>query len=243
MYINIKLPPDFGAFNRFRMENYPFNGLFTSYLAALSRMGTALSMDVDELVGYIEDRVFEGERLPDVPEGEENAPVNIRYKTDDPDVTAYIGSSRLTNRMAIMYIVRMTMRLSVAYGTSLLRLTRLIKGMSGELDDKKKPLEKTKAGDIIKEVPKVRVKKAEDFMDGAPLELEDGILNEPDDEPAPRVTRRSQALRDKEADKPVSPVLKSAQAAKEALSQLTELTAKAGEGAVETNPLMQDFFG
>ena len=129
MYISIKLPPEFGSFNKLQAENYPFNALFTEYLAAISRLGMEKGMDVGELVGWIEDTVFEGRRLPDVPEGGEA--VNIRYRTDDKDVAAYIGGSGSTNRMAVMWIARMTLRLSEEYGTSLFRLTRVIKDLSG----------------------------------------------------------------------------------------------------------------
>ena len=128
MYISIKLPPAFGSFNRLRQENYPFNSLFTAYLAEVSRLGLSLGLDIEELVGYIEDRLFEGERLPDIPEGDE--PVNMRYKTDDEDVVAYIGGSKLTNRMAVLYITRMTLRLSAAHGNSLFRLTKLISDLN-----------------------------------------------------------------------------------------------------------------
>ena len=100
MYISIRLPKEFGSFHRIQKENYPFNSLFTSYLAAVSRLGMSMNMDVDELVGYLEDRIFEGQRLTDVTMGDEQ--VNIRYRPADPDVTKYLNDRVLTNSIDIM---------------------------------------------------------------------------------------------------------------------------------------------
>lgn len=241
MYISIKLPPAFGSFNKLRKENYPFNSLFTAYLAAVSRLGIALSVDVDELVGYIEDRVFDGQRLPDVPEG--NEPVNIRYKTDDLDVVRYIGGSSLTNRMAVMYIARMTLRLSAAYGTSLFRLTRLINDLDPSAEAvkaPKKPREPAKKEtDKAKEQPVSESRKAG----------QEPKTEEPSPMPMPRVTSKvpvqeQQPVISMQEQRPSS-VQASADAAKAALSELAELTAQADNGdasqIVKTNPYLNDF--
>lgn len=240
MYISIKLPPAFGSFNRLRQENYPFNSLFTAYLAEVSRLGLSLGLDIEELVGYIEDRLFEGERLPDIPEGDE--PVNMRYKTDDEDVVAYIGGSKLTNRMAVLYITRMTLRLSAAHGNSLFRLTKLISDLNTAdaapaRMPKEKPAAKPKETAPVKKNP-VPVKK-EEKQEETPV-------------PMPRVSSKAAVSEPVTAKQPAgeqkSSVLESAEAAKAALSELTELTAAAqpadtaGE-VIETNPLLGAFGG
>lgn len=237
MYISIKLPPAFGSFNRLRKENYPFNNLFTTYLAAVSRLGLELHMDVDELVGYIEDRIFEGQRVPDVPEGTE--PVNIRYKTEDPDVIKYIGGSSLTNRMAVMYIARMTMRLSAAYGTSLFRLTKLIADLDPSAEIVRTP-KKPKEQPAPKPAPKpVSKPKEEPKKEQEPL-------------PMPRISSKAPVQQEvlPEQQPVSSSVLKSAEEAKKALSELAELTAQAeetddgaGSDVVETNPYLSQFGG
>ena len=241
MYISIKLPPAFGSFNRLRQENYPFNSLFTAYLAEVSRLGLSLGLDIEELVGYIEDRLFKGERLPDIPEGDE--PVNMRYKTDDEDVVAYIGGSKLTNRMAVLYITRMTLRLSAAHGNSLFRLTKLISDLNTAdaapaRMPKEKPAAKPKETAPVKKNP-------------APVKHEERQEETP--VPMPRVSSKAAVSEPVTAKQPAgeqkSSVLESAEAAKAALSELSELTAAAqpadtAEGEViETNPLLGAFGG
>lgn len=241
MYISIKLPPAFGSFNRLRQENYPFNSLFTAYLAEVSRLGLSLGLDIEELVGYIEDRLFKGERLPDIPEGDE--PVNMRYKTDDEDVVAYIGGSKLTNRMAVLYITRMTLRLSAAHGNSLFRLTKLISDLNTAdaapaRMPKEKPAAKPKETAPVKKNP-------------APVKHEERQEETP--VPMPRVSSKAAVSEPVTAEQPAgeqkSSVLESAEAAKAALSELSELTAAAqpadtAEGEViETNPLLGAFGG
>lgn len=248
MYINIKLPPAFGSFNRLRRENYPFNGIFTSYLAAVSRLGLAMGMDVDRLVGYIEDRVFEGQRLPDVPDGD--GAVSLRYKTDDPDVTAYIGGSTLTNRAAVMYIARMTLRLSAAYGTSLLRLTKVIEDLGAPAVRAQAP----KQEPARKEQPVKKEGRGQEpvGMEAAPSPKPaqgavagPGRAQGPEEKPAApafRISNRAQP------QAPVQPVQetqqsRSAEAARAALSELEDALVGAGEGQdiVETNPFLQNF--
>lgn len=235
MYISIKLPPSFGSFNKLRKENYPFNNLFTSYLAAISRLGLSLQMDVDELVGYIEDRVFDGKRVPDIPDG--NEPVNVRYKTEDPDVVKYISDSSLTNRMAVMYIARMTLRLSEAYGTSLLRLTKLINDMSSaKVREPKKEAAKLKEQSVQKSKPvqKTEIKESEQVPEM----------------PMPRISSKApEKLAVPVIPEHQSPAAKSAEAAKAALNALNTVIEEAEQSdtdtndgpIVETNPFLQNF--
>lgn len=257
MYISIKLPSTFGSFARLQKENYPFNNLFTAYLACISRLGLALSMDVDELVGYIEDRVFEGIRLPDIPEGNES--VNIRYRTEDPDVVKYIGGSRLTNKMAVMYIARMTLRLTAAYGTSLFRLTRLITDLDSQAETVRvirRPKEQTEKKQAPVETPKPKRKEQIPEQAPAPKPVEAPAAKQEEEQqpaqPMPRVSNRAQeqpqpVKQPVTQEQPASSAMASAQAAKEALNELTKLTEQAGQlnesgPKVETNPHLTEFF-
>lgn len=235
MYISIKLPPAFGAFNRIRKENYPFSTLFTMYLATVSRLGLALGADIDELVGYIEDRVFDGERLPDIPEGDEQ--VAMRYKTDDPDVIRYIGQSRFTNRMAVMYIARMTLRLSAAYGNSLFRLTKLIAdldepGVKKAEPKKAEPKPKAEPKAEPRAEPKPRVQEPEPQEPG-----QDEAM------PMPKVRIRQATSEPPAVQVPESSKsTEAAEAAKAALAELNGLTeAASGQDIVETNPFLSQF--
>ena len=252
MYISIKLPPAYGSFNRLKADNYPFNESFTEYLAAISRLGMEKGMRVEELVGWIEDRAFEGRRVPDVPEAEGEGPVCVRYRTEDPDVKEYIGGGEATNRMAVMYIARMTLRLSVEYGTSLFRLTRVISGLSGGQAEPVRAREEKPA--------RKRPRQA-----GASVAGPDAATSKEHPADGPKVTRRTVQAADAVQDGPqrAVSVIDSAKAAREALDALASLTgqedgmdsggiqadtAVQGEGAdgsdvVQTNPYLASFGG
>lgn len=234
MYISIKLPPEFGSFNRLRKENYPFNKLFTGFLKEVSKIGLSRHMDVEELVGYIEDRIFDGQRVPDIPYGDE--PVNVRFKTDDPDVVEYIGGSELNNRMAVLYVTRMMLRMSAAYGTSLFRLTRVIRDLDLPTKSKRAAEPKTAA-----EQPRPR----KTYAKPAVIELdeeEDEMEEEPAKMPGVRLSgRAAEAAEPAPEESKSSSAAESAQKAKAALSELESLTEKAG--VVETNPFLSQFGG
>ena len=167
----------------------------------------------------------------------------MRYKTDDEDVVAYIGGSKLTNRMAVLYITRMTLRLSAAHGNSLFRLTKLISDLNTAdaapaRMPKEKPAAKPKETAPVKKNP-------------APVKHEERQEETP--VPMPRVSSKAAVSEPVTAKQPAgeqkSSVLESAEAAKAALSELTELTAAAqpadtAEGEViKTNPLLGAFGG
>lgn len=245
MYISIKLPAAFGSFNQLRKENYPFNNLFTSYLAAVARLGLGMKMDVEELVGYIEDRIFDGQRVPDVPEGTE--PVNIRYKVNIPEdadethpgnvVKQYIEGSILTNRMAVMYIARMTLRLSAAYGTSLMRLTRLITDLGMEKPAKKRGPK-----------PKPEARKPEPVME-EPV-IAEPAMEEPAEDPEPpmpKISRKAPEPKPEPMPVPEEPI-KLSTTAEEARAAVNALAGLVGDiepeedtPIVETNPALRDF--
>lgn len=253
MYISIKLPAAFGSFNRLRKENYPFNSSFTEFLDAICTLGIAKGMEVGELVGWIEDRVFDGQRLPDVPEDESGGIVNIRYKIDNdkyPNIVKYIsGGKDTTNRMAIMYVARMVLRMSVTYGTSLFRLKRVITDLMNEKPAKRA---KTKEEEPVRTpTPKPRRVKedAPEEEASAPGEEAVPVL--------PRVSSKGTSVQEetpekepgketvKEPEKGPEPatasgVKESAEAAKAALAELEQLAADAP--VVQTNPLLGEFY-
>lgn len=130
MYIAANLPPFYGQFKKIQRDNYPFSVTFVSYLEAIARLGLELKMDVDLLVGVIEDSLLKEDRLPDIPEG--NEPVKFRFSTDSKIIQEYFDGSSLTNKKIILLIIRTTLRLSERFGTSLARLTRMVAGLGTE---------------------------------------------------------------------------------------------------------------
>ena len=128
MYIVAKLPARYGRFHQLQEENYPFRRAFERYLEAISALGLALDADPETTIGIIENALFSGERLPDIPDGD--APVNFRFSVDNPTIENFFASSDLTNKMIVTLVIRMTLRLAEKYGNSLSRLTILIEGLS-----------------------------------------------------------------------------------------------------------------
>lgn len=266
MYISIKLPPVFGSFNRLRVENYPFNNLFTEYLDAVCKLGLSKGLPVGELVGWIEDRVFDGQRLPDVPDEDDGTAVNIRYRINDekyPDIVKYITENgETTNRMSIMYIARMTLRLSVCYGMSLFRLKRVITDLMNEKPAKKQrrikeeepiPAPRPKRTAAMEEEPVPVDPVPATRISGRAAQEDTAKIPETETVPsAPRISNRTvqeeEPVKEQEPPKNApngSGIAESASAAMAAINELSGLAAaaeniKEGE-IVETNPLLGDF--
>lgn len=149
IYIAAKMPPRFGQFNQIRKDNYPFSTTFITYLEAVCSLGLAKNLDADELTGYLEDALIGEGRLPDIPEGDE--PVVFRLKTENETIQAYLERTTFTNRVSVLFIIRMTLRLSACYGTSLPRLERLIRAIPVDDEEPQR----------VSEPPKVVVRKKE----------------------------------------------------------------------------------
>ena len=130
MYIVAKLPASYGRFHQLQEENYPFRRAFERYLEAIAALGLALDADPETTIGIIENALFPGERLPDLPEG--GAPVQFRFSVDNPTIQKFFQSTDLTNKTIVTLVIRMTLRLSLKYGNSLSRLTLLIEGLTAE---------------------------------------------------------------------------------------------------------------
>lgn len=264
MYISIRLPSTFDSFNRLQAENYPFNTLFTEFLDAVCKLGLSRKMAVGELVGWIEDRVFEGQRVPDIPESDGGIPVNIRYRISDaryPDIVKYIsGNENTTNRMAVMYIARMALRLSVSYGTSMFRLKRLILDLMNEKPAKKRQTKGEEKPSEISSPVSGKIRTIEEDPEeilvsgtGKKTVQEEIPVKEPAPV-APKISTRAPQEKPSPAKEPepvketpgTSSVMESANAAKAALSELADLAAAAGDikegDIVETNPLLNGFY-
>lgn len=152
MYIIAELHPMYGAFKQIQKDNYPFKHAFESYLFSMSQLGMDLQLPVDALVGFLEDSLIEG-RLPDIPQGE--TPIKFKFTIDQPLIEQYFDSTfgrqakPLTHKRSILLIIRMTLRLSEVYGTSLARLTTRIERLRMECmeqksgDPAKRPMDTT----------------------------------------------------------------------------------------------------
>lgn len=138
MYIIAELHPMYGAFKQIQQDNYPFKRAFESYLVSVSQLGMALKLPVDLLVGVIEDSLIEG-RLPNIPYGDEA--IKFKFTIDQPVVETYFDSTfgrmekPLKHKRSILLLIRMTLRLSEVYGTSLSRLTARIERLRRELSE------------------------------------------------------------------------------------------------------------
>lgn len=213
MYITANLPPLYGKFNQIRRDNYPFRNAFVSYLETIARLGLSLQMDADLLVGVIEDALLRDDRLPDIPEGTEN--VKFRFSIENETVETYFKNSELSNKTIVMVVIRMTLRLSAKFGTSLSRLTRMISeihpdtGAEWEIREPAAPREEKEATGKPA-VPGIRITKKEP--------------KRPEAEPALDLSRRLENL-----TKRAEEVLESAEAESE------------GIPVVETNPFLNDF--
>lgn len=223
MLLKFQFPKRLGRFRILQEDNYPFTQMFSRYLGQICSLGLSLSLTVEELVGYIEDRLFEGRRLPDIPEGSED--ISIRIRVEDADAEEYYAWNKdqgISHKWTTLYLVRMTLRLAEEYGTSLPRLAHLIQGLS---EEEREPKEKESGGFRVSHKAAVQ-------EEALPREAE--IL--PEKIPVPE-----EEIPEKEEEETVAAsARKSAQAAKEALKELTSLTE---ESVVETNPLLSQFGG
>lgn len=155
MYIIANLPAMYGRFQQIKKENYPFKRSFGQYLEALSRLGLALEAEPDRLSGIVEDALFPGERVPDLPEGD--GEVNFRFELENPVIEEYFHSIETTNKHAVMQFIRLALRLSERYGTSLSRLTLLIERLQPEdVDYSVETVDNLPPIRIVKRVPKSR---------------------------------------------------------------------------------------
>lgn len=233
MYISANLPPLYGRFNQLKEENYPFKHSFVSYLEAISRLGFSKDLEIDKVVGLIENSLLKGKRLPDIPRGDEA--VKFRFTTENPTVIKYFEKNELSNKTAILLIVRMTLRLSEVFGTSLFRLTELIEELNDTGDEEFEE-------QIIEESMPIRIKKK-------PVPYKEPVeepVQEPVKEPIKEpVQDEVQDVEPEESPKPEVDVVSRLEALVERGEELLQDSDNEGETEdvpVETNPLLADFF-
>ena len=222
MLLKFQFPKRLGRFRILQEDNYPFNQMFGRYLGQICSLGLSLSLTVEDLVGYIEDRLFEGKRLPDIPEGSED--ISIRIRVEDADVEEYYTWNKdqgISRKWTTLYLLRMTLRLAEGYGTSLSRLTRLIQGLGEEEPERER-------------------KEAPERPSGFRVSHKAVIQEEVPETLPEKVPVREEEAPEREEETVAASAKKSAQAAKEALKELTSLTE---ESVVETNPLLSQFGG
>lgn len=130
MYIACQLPKEYGAFKQIQKENYPFNHTFETYLHAIAQLGLDTGLPIDELVGFIEDSIYQDKRVANIPASPAKSDITaFRMKTCDPVITAYYQKQDIVNRHVTLLLIRMTLRLSDVCGMSLSRLTYRIKSL------------------------------------------------------------------------------------------------------------------
>lgn len=244
MYIAANLPAFYGQFNQIQKDNYPFRKAFGKYLEAFARLGLALGLDADMLTGAIEDKLFEGRRLPDMEEGTE--PVKFRFPLENGAVDEYFKSSELTNKAIILHVIRLTVRLSAEFGTSLPRLTRMLE----KLMPKDAPDVDNVDNFVDNSMPSVRIVKV------PPKETQKATQKETQEvAAAPAETAHEPAPPEKTQEETHGDALATQDMVQEKLSGLVEKAGQliknqkeepekqedAGIPVVETNPLLANF--
>lgn len=248
MYITANLPALYGQFNQIKEENYPFRSAFTGYLRALSELGLRQGLTVEELIGVVEDTLFLGMRLPDMPKG--TKPVKFRFTTEDEVIGEYFGKNSMANKTIIMLIIRMTLRLSVQYGTSLMRLTRLVKQVcareagNGErypqLVDENYPQSVDNSADKKENNPHP-VDNPVDMTDNNPQDADNFVDKEESGEkPKIRITKAAPPAEEK---KPADVIGRLSELVERGDKLLSDTAGNDSGAVIETNPLLGDFFG
>ena len=224
MYISANLPPLYGRFSQIKEENYPFKHSFVSYLESISRLGLSKDLDTDKVVGFIENSLLKDGRLPDIPRGD--VPVKFRFTTDNPTVIKYFEESALSNKTSVLLIIRMTIRLSEVFGTSLFRLTELIDSLN----------------DTSEEMPQIRIKKkavpVKEVVEELIKEEVKEVVKEPVREEA--VEEIKEEVKEPESDI-VSRLGALVERGEELLNQDNEDDGDGEPVSVVTNPLLSEF--
>lgn len=254
MHLKIQLPKHLGGFRSLQTDNYPFSQSFGDYLGLICHLGLTHSMLIEDLIGCIEDKVFEGRRLPDILGGEEE--VSTQIQVENPEVESYYIWNKeqgTSYKRTTLYIARLTLRLAVDYGTSLFRLAHIIQeSMEGTQTKKRRTVSRKTT-----EHPVSVSKMAEDSIQNA-AEPPVSVSKTAEDSTPAEESRQawtggfrvsSRALEKASAPVPAKETApsagivtarESAQAAKAAIKELQELTK---DSIVETNPLLSQFGG
>lgn len=131
MRIRSRLPKTYGAFKTIQKDNHPFRQNFKEYLEVIASLGLAKNLSVNDTTGYIEDVLFKGERIPDIPEG--TTPGEFDMGEASQIVSDFYNKQTMSTSEVTLTIVRMTLRLSVKFGTSLQRLKYQIENIANDI--------------------------------------------------------------------------------------------------------------
>lgn len=251
MYIIAELHPMYGAFKQIQKDNYPFIHTFTSYLLSISQLGMERQLPVDALVGFIEDSLIEG-RLPDIPNGD--SPIKFKFSIDQPLIQEYFDSTfgyrekPWSHKRSLLLIIRMTLRLSEVYGTSLARLTTRIQRLLQEpapvltasvsTTRPRRKKQQTSEDQVLP--PTTSAKPAS----GNRVKLSPDLLPSNESPAEPVVSKPAQDVAPKEVEESTA----SSSTVLKRLERLTEegeklLQREEELPVVETNPALSDFFG
>ncbi len=130
--IKLHLPPMYNRWHQIKKENTKF--ALYQYLSALTDIMDRINGTTSELVGYLEDHAFPDAYVPDIPvvEGELSSQSSITIPEEYEELLDEPGLSPAT---AFLLIIQITMRLSAQYGTSLLKLTRVVEKLIPDSDE------------------------------------------------------------------------------------------------------------
>lgn len=241
MYLSANLPEMYGVFNKIRKDNYPFNRNFEEYLETIALLGMQQGLTATQLIGFIEESLLGDERLPDIPIGETPAlkqKVTFRFRIKNEKIETYYSQQRagdLTNRMVTLLIIRMTLRLSERFGTSLQRLRLKIENI--EVDN---VLHK----DTSVTIPMESEQRVDNYVDNR-----DNLIKNTDND-KPIVDNTVDNVDKSETTQPVS-VLERLEKITQKGDEALGTTAKDEEKnedededvVVATNPFLEDFIG
>ena len=134
MYIQANLPEDFGALEKIKRDNYPFNKALEHFIKNLGSLHKHLGLDFYDTLGYIESQlIFIGvePRIDNT-----KSAVSIRIKTYDKDIIEFYDSSPISNKLTTVLIFKLIIRLSEIYNTSLNHMSYKLKSLEQDLSSK-----------------------------------------------------------------------------------------------------------
>ena len=221
MYIQANLPEDFGALEKIKRDNYPFNRGLEHFIKNLSSLHKTLGLDFYDTLGYIESELIFIGTEPHVDPTKSS--MTIRIKTFDKDIIDLYESSPISNKLTTVAIFRLIIRLSEIYNSSLNHMSYKLKALEREL--LQKPV-------VYPETPKTEVK---------PVETKVKTRKLPDLQPRERVSSPVSTPKPAPKPEPVTDTIDElSQRAATIVKKMDETKAAPGT-KVTSNPLLADF--
>lgn len=221
MYIQANLPEDFGALEKIKRDNYPFNRGLEHFIKNLSSLHKTLGLDFYDTLGYIESELIFIGTEPHVDPTKSS--MTIRIKTFDKDIIDLYESSPISNKLTTVAIFRLIIRLSEIYNSSLNHMSYKLKALEREL--LQKPI-------VYPETPKAEVK---------PVETKVKTRKLPDLQPRERVSTPVSTPKPAPKPEPVTDTIDElSQRAATIVKKMDETKAAPGT-KVTSNPLLADF--